>query len=102
MNSRLHNPHYFHGNITGGTCEDWLFIYDNSPFHSIHTHSVPFYVTSVDGVELDEKERFWVDTFEASQNFTATVCFLPRDIESYINVHCHMMQHQDVGMAAFY
>jgi FtsP/CotA-like multicopper oxidase with cupredoxin domain len=102
INSRLHNPHYFHGNITGGTCEDWLFIYDNSPFHSIHTHSVPFYVTSVDGVELDEKERFWVDTFEAIQNFTATVCFPPRDIESYINVHCHMMQHQDVGMAAFY
>ena len=102
INSRLHNPHYFHGNITGGTCEDWLFIYDNSPFHTIHTHSVPFYVTSVDGVELDEKERFWADTFEATQNFTATVCFPPRDIESYINVHCHMMQHQDVGMAAFY
>ena len=102
INSRLHNPHYFHGDITGGTCEDWLFLYDNSPFHTIHTHSVPFYVTSVDGVELDEKERFWADTFEAIQNFTATVCFPPRDIESYINVHCHMMQHQDVGMAAFY
>jgi FtsP/CotA-like multicopper oxidase with cupredoxin domain len=103
INSRLHNPHYFHGNITGGTCEDWLFLYENdSPFHTIHTHSVPFYVTSKDGVEFDEKDRFWADTFATRTNFTATVCFPPREIESYINVHCHMMQHQDVGMAAFY
>jgi len=104
VNNKLFNPHYFHGptDIVGGTCEDWTVKYVNTSFHTVHIHSVPFYVTSVDGVELNETERFWRDTFARRNNFTATVCFPPRNVESHILVHCHMPQHQDIGMAAFY
>ena len=73
VNNLLFNPHYFHGDIKGGTCEDWTVKAVNTvPIHSFHTHSVPFYVTSMDGVALDDKDRFWRDTIVTGSNFTAT------------------------------
>jgi hypothetical protein len=99
VNNLLFNPHYFHGDVKGGTCEEWTVV---NTFHPFHTHFVPFYITSENGIDLDETDRFWRDTYPGDRNFTATVCFPARDVESYLNVHCHMPHHQDAGMAAFY
>ena len=104
INGRIFNPHYFDGDVVGGTCEEWTVKSspNTAPIHSFHAHFVPFYVTSRNGVVLDEADRFWRDTMASGFNFTATVCFPSRDDESYINVHCHMPIHQDIGMAMFY
>lgn len=73
VNNLLFNPNYFHGDIVGGTCETWTVkAVDTVPIHTFHSHSVAFYVMAMDGVELDDEERFWRDTMNTGFNFTAT------------------------------
>lgn len=102
INERLGNPHHNSGDIEAGTCEDWTVV-SNPPGvapHTFHAHSVPFLIKSIDGVEVEEP--FWRDTYPVLRNITAKVCFPPRDDVSYLNVHCHMPQHQDIGMVAYF
>jgi len=102
MNMRIGNPHFVSGNFTSGTCEEWT-ISSNPPGlipHTFHIHSVPFLVTSENGIELDSP--FWRDTYPVLDNITATVCFPPTDVGFMVSVHCHMPAHQDAGMFGMY
>jgi FtsP/CotA-like multicopper oxidase with cupredoxin domain len=72
----------------------------NTQRQTFHIHSVPFLVTSENGIELDSP--FWRDTYPVLDNITATVCFPPTDVGFMVSVHCHMPAHQDAGMFGMY
>jgi FtsP/CotA-like multicopper oxidase with cupredoxin domain len=66
---------------------------------TFHMHSVPFWITQMDGVALDPP--IWRDTAPVYSNMTVHVCF-PEDHLGLINIHCHMPGHQDTGMGIYY
>ena len=99
INKLLFDNAHIHGDIEAGSCETWIISSNTPPTgHTFHIHSVAFLVTHVEGVELEEP--VWRDTFPVYNNATIHVCFPKHD--GYLNVHCHMPTHQDIGMAGYY
>jgi hypothetical protein len=100
INNRLFNPKYIEGTILADTCETWE-IFSDFPIagHTFHMHSVPFWITQMDGKDINPP--IWRDTAPVYNNMTVHVCF-PEDHIGLINVHCHMPGHQDIGMAIYY
>lgn len=101
INERLYTPHYRHGQIQAGTCEEWTVTSDPpGAEHSFHIHTSPFLVTHEDGVPV--AEPFWRDTYTIfSHNITIKACFNRLEPGDYVFVHCHATAHIDVGVSGF-
>jgi FtsP/CotA-like multicopper oxidase with cupredoxin domain len=98
INERLVTPHYRHGKIINGTCEEWTIISDPPNMeHSFHIHTNPFLVTHEDGVPVSEP--FWRDAHAIyGDNITIKTCFNRLQPGDYVLVHCHQMSHVGVGV----
>ena len=99
INGRLLTPHYRHGQIQAGTCEEWTVISNPSQFeHSFHIHTNPYLVTHEDGIAV--AEPFWRDTYShVGNNMTIKTCFNRLQPGDYVIVHCHAMAHLDIGVS---
>jgi FtsP/CotA-like multicopper oxidase with cupredoxin domain len=100
LNGMLAHPSYIHGEVTYGTCEEWNVVANppNLVGHTFHVHGVKFLVEEVDGVEVEAP--FFRDTLPIFTSAKVKVCF---DLfEGPFIVHCHMANHQDIGMGGFY
>jgi Multicopper oxidase len=98
INDRLLTPHYSHGDIIAGTCEEWTVVND-PPFssHSFHLHTNPFLVTHENGIPVDKP--FWRDTYEINgYNMTIKTCFNRLEPGDFVMAHCHQLVHQDIGV----
>jgi FtsP/CotA-like multicopper oxidase with cupredoxin domain len=104
MNDRLVTPHYRHGEVVAGTCEEWTVMSEPPSdflFHPFHSHTVPFLVTHVNGEPVEKP--FWRDVFGVGRNATIKICFNDRlQPGDYVLLHCHALTHHDVGVSQFH
>jgi FtsP/CotA-like multicopper oxidase with cupredoxin domain len=93
-----------------GTVEEWTLENDTDELHAFHLHQVHFVVESVNGV--DQPNPHWVDTFTlVPQGHGASGQVIPSRVKVLIDFrdpiikgiflyHCHILDHEDGGMAA--
>lgn len=88
-----------------GTAEEWTIANRTGQMHVFHIHVNPFFITHINGVELEEGHplRRWQDTLGMplgnNQN-PGTVTYKTR-FEKFTGkfvIHCHVLQHEDRGM----
>lgn len=89
--------------VKQGDTEIWE-ISNQSPFdHPFHIHAVQFLVLSRDGAEPPAVERGWKDTVlvKASEKVRVIMKFdVPADPTLPYMFHCHILEHEDMGMMA--
>ncbi len=81
--------------------EEWTIYNMNAISHPFHIHVNPMYITKIDGIPVDP---YWCDTQALPVNGSAsapkTITFRMRFVDftgPYV-MHCHMLQHEDMGM----
>lgn len=83
--------------VTLGAVEEWTIENPATEDHVFHIHTNPFEVVAIDGNRLDVP--VWRDTFGIPRNggsFTFRTRFL--DFTGKMVNHCHILDHEDVGM----
>ncbi|MBY2988290.1 multicopper oxidase family protein [Rhizobium leguminosarum] len=88
-----------------GTVEQWTIVNETKRTHPFHIHVNPFFVTHVNGAELQPSDplRRWQDTIALppmKDGVSGSVTFLSRfaDFRGAFVIHCHILQHEDDGM----
>ncbi|WSH67944.1 multicopper oxidase domain-containing protein (plasmid) [Rhizobium ruizarguesonis] len=88
-----------------GTIEQWTITNETKRTHPFHIHVNPFFVTHINGAELqaDNPLRRWQDTVAlppTKDGVSGSVTFLSRfaDFTGAFVIHCHILQHEDDGM----
>ncbi|HTE83290.1 MAG TPA: multicopper oxidase family protein [Dehalococcoidia bacterium] len=79
-----------------GSVEEWTLVNLHAHDHIFHIHTNPFQVTSINGQPLAEPE--WRDTVILPRNGTLTFRSRFLDFTGRYVLHCHMMNHEDMGM----
>jgi FtsP/CotA-like multicopper oxidase with cupredoxin domain len=99
-------------NMTLGKLEEWQISIDGdeteSSNHPFHLHVNPFQVVAIGGGDggnpntsaLDIRVGEWRDTLPIPKDAPVTVRFRPDRFVGMALLHCHMIPHQDLGMAA--
>ncbi len=82
--------------IALGAVEEWTVINDHSDDHVFHIHTNPFQVTAVDGEPL--AKPVWRDTVVVRREGTLTFRSRFLDFPGKTVLHCHMMNHEELGM----
>jgi FtsP/CotA-like multicopper oxidase with cupredoxin domain len=84
-----------------GAVEEWTVFNMNSISHPFHIHVNPMYVTKINGIPV---VPFWCDTqalpINGTPNAPKSITFRMRFVDyagPYV-MHCHMLQHEDMGM----
>lgn len=96
-------------NMTLGKVEEWEVRIDGdetaSSNHPFHLHVNPFQVIAIGGnagnaSALDIRVGEWRDTLPIPKYAALTLRFRPDRFVGRALLHCHMVPHQDLGMAA--
>jgi bilirubin oxidase len=67
--------------------------------HPFHLHGASFLVLSMDGNEVPLHEQGWKDTVKVDDEAEILVQFeLEADDENPYMYHCHILEHEDMGM----
>lgn len=88
----LFDPTVINHTLQLGTVEEWTLCGTNHPFH-IHVN--PFLLVAIDGVPLNPP--IWMDTV-APGGRTLTIRMRPTVFTGDAVAHCHILDHEDVGM----
>lgn len=83
-----------------GQCEDWTFQNDSWLPHPVHVHGCHFQIVSRTGGrnEVFGYERGWKDTALLMPGETVTVRIRFDAYPGLFLLHCHNLQHEDMGM----
>lgn len=105
LNGKRYNPNgapMFTARV--GTIERWTLVNDTREVHAFHIHQIHFIVQDVGGVP---QPRVWRDTVNLPYraNGIASVTHVLLDfrnpvIRGTFVFHCHLLQHEDLGMMA--
>lgn len=80
------------------TTEDWV-IHNATPMdHPFHLHTWPFQV--LDGPDATPGRRRWQDVVNVPANDSVRVRIRFRDFDGRSVYHCHILDHEDLGMMA--
>lgn len=80
-----------------GAVEEWTITNNATEDHNFHIHTNPFEVVAIDGEPLDTP--VWQDTILLPRNggsITIRSRFL--DFTGALVLHCHILDHEDLGM----
>jgi len=87
------------------TSEAWRLENLSGGMHPFHIHVNPFFVTHINNVELEDGNplRRWQDTIAIPPTVDGqpgSINFMTRfiDFTGKFVVHCHILQHEDLGM----
>lgn len=85
--------------------EEWHITNAAAQLHVFHIHVNPFYITHINGEELDEINplRRWQDTIGVpvrSGNGAGSITYKTRfeTFKGRFVIHCHVLRHEDMGM----
>jgi blue copper oxidase len=79
--------------------EEWKFINTTNNFHPMHVHGVLFQVHSRNGsTNLAPNDKGWKDTVLVFPNETVSVLVKFIDYSGIYVLHCHNLEHEDMGM----
>jgi FtsP/CotA-like multicopper oxidase with cupredoxin domain len=76
--------------------EEWTVINDHGSDHIFHIHTNPFELTQLNGEALDVP--VWHDTVTVPRNGSVTFRSRFLDFPGKTVLHCHMMNHEELGM----
>jgi FtsP/CotA-like multicopper oxidase with cupredoxin domain len=96
MCGRRFDPARIDHRIPLGAVEEWTVVNEDAADHVFHIHTNPFQMISVNGGPLDE--RVWRDTVVVPRK--GEIVFRSRflDFTGKLVTHCHMMNHEELGM----
>ncbi|OIV38347.1 copper oxidase [Mangrovactinospora gilvigrisea] len=81
-----------------GRVERWRFVTD--VHHPIHVHLDPFQVVARNGASPGEYDHGWKDTIDLRSAESAEVLVRFSDYSGRFLLHCHNLEHEDMGMMA--
>jgi FtsP/CotA-like multicopper oxidase with cupredoxin domain len=97
---RINGRAFEHGRVdtqvTLGTVEDWEIINTGVMDHPFHLHTNRFQLISRNGQPVGD--RTWKDTVLVPTGETARVRVAFRDFPGRTVYHCHILDHEDLGM----
>jgi FtsP/CotA-like multicopper oxidase with cupredoxin domain len=79
-----------------GAVEEWTVVNDHDNDHVFHIHTNPFQVTALNGAPLTAP--VWRDTVIVPRNGSLTFRSRFLDFTGKTVLHCHMMNHEELGM----
>jgi FtsP/CotA-like multicopper oxidase with cupredoxin domain len=79
-----------------GAVEEWTIVNLHVDDHIFHIHTNPFQLIKVNGQPL--AEPVWLDTAVLPRNGSLTFRSRFLDFTGRFVLHCHMMNHEDLGM----
>ena len=96
IDGALYDENIVNQTIQLGAAEEWTIVNNASEVHNFHIHTNPFEVVAVDGETLDKP--VWYDTFllPIGGSFTFRSRFI--DFTGEFVLHCHILDHEDLGM----
>ncbi|MEV7031830.1 multicopper oxidase family protein [Streptomyces sp. NPDC093272] len=99
INGRRYDPHRTDFTAALDTVEEWTVRNDTDETHSFHIHTNDFQLMSVDGKPHDP-DRAWYDTIDVPVRGTAVLRVHYADFTGRTVLHCHILNHEDMGMMA--
>jgi len=85
-----------------GAVERWRFLNPTNHPHPVHIHLVQFQVLNINGVRQDPASHGWKDTLVAPPGGEITVAARFAGHTGKYLMHCHNLEHEDLGMMADY
>nr|MBA3414651.1 multicopper oxidase domain-containing protein [Chloroflexia bacterium] len=79
-----------------GAVEEWMIVNEHHDDHVFHIHTNPFQVTRINGARL--AEPVWQDTVVVPRDGSVTYRSRFLDFTGKLVLHCHMMNHEELGM----
>ena len=79
-----------------GSVEEWTSVNDDDSDHVFHIHTNPFQLTQINGEPV--AEPIWRDTVIVPRNGNVTFRTRFEDFSGRFVLHCHMMNHEELGM----
>ncbi len=83
-----------------GAIERWRFVNPTNHPHPVHIHLVQFQVLNINGVPQDPARHGWKDTLVAPAGGEITVIAHFTGYTGRYLMHCHNLEHEDLGMMA--
>ena len=96
IDGKLFDPNRIDHRIRLGAVEEWEIVNLDAAHHPFHIHTNPFLVTKVNGVPLEEPT--WRDTVNVAGKQTVTIRSRFEDFTGVFVLHCHIFNHEDIGM----
>ncbi|GGN41301.1 multicopper oxidase family protein [Streptomyces fuscichromogenes] len=97
LNGRQYDPRRTDFTGTLGTVEEWTIRNDSDETHSFHIHTNDFQLMSIDGKPHDPAHA-WYDTIDVPVRGKAVIRIHYTDFTGKTVVHCHILNHEDMGM----
>lgn len=94
LNGRTFNPNRVDTRVALDSVEEWEFINPTMMDHPMHVHTNPFQVLGSDG----SPARAWKDVVLVRANSRIRVRTAFRDFTGKAMYHCHILDHEDLGM----
>jgi FtsP/CotA-like multicopper oxidase with cupredoxin domain len=79
-----------------GAVEEWTIVNDDADDHVFHIHTNDMLLTKINGELL--AEPIWMDTAIVPRKSSITFRSRFLDFTGKLMLHCHMMNHEDLGM----
>ena len=94
INGRTFNPNRIDTRVALESVEEWEFVNPMMMDHPMHIHTNPFQVIGSDGLPI----RAWKDVVLVRANSRVRVRTAFRDFAGMVMYHCHILDHEDLGM----
>ncbi|MFF3565774.1 multicopper oxidase family protein [Streptomyces sp. NPDC002574] len=99
INGRMYDPHRIDFTSTLGTVEEWTIRNESEEDHSFHIHTNDFQLMSINGKPQDPLHG-WYDTINVPALGKAVIRIHYTDFTGKTVLHCHILNHEDMGMMA--
>jgi FtsP/CotA-like multicopper oxidase with cupredoxin domain len=96
IDGKQFDPNRVDQSIRLGSVEEWTITNLHNNDHVFHIHQNPFQVTAINGQPVAEPR--WRDTEILPANGTLSFRSRFLDFTGRYVLHCHMMNHEDMGM----
>jgi spore coat protein A, manganese oxidase len=88
--------------VPHGAVERWRFVNPTNHHHPVHIHLVQFQVLEINGEPQDPSVHGWKDTLVAPPGGQILVAARFAGYTGRYLLHCHNLEHEDLGMMADY
>jgi FtsP/CotA-like multicopper oxidase with cupredoxin domain len=96
VDGRQFDPEQIGQRIALGAVEEWTITNLHDADHPYHIHTNPFQVMKINGQAL--AEPIWRDTVNVTRLGSVTVRSRFEDFTGLFVLHCHILNHEDLGM----
>ncbi len=96
VDGRQFDPNRVDQTVSLNAVEEWTIVNDDTSDHIFHIHTNPFQVTQINGEALEPP--LWLDTVTVPREGSVTYRTRFLDFTGKLVLHCHMMNHEELGM----